>query len=291
MKKTLLLLFTTATLLASNILNYDVYDRSNRVDVMFTFDTPYQGVIKETRENSKIILRLSDLSIQTAKVKNINSHFISKLTITPLQNYTQIVAYVTPGINLQVSKTADEYGLRLRFLPHTTAPTQNNILSKTGANNLSALPTQQGLGIPTNYYIVVSLLLIAVIFMFILKRKLDKKTDTKNSLKPQKNKWFFKEKTDAHDDNLSVRFTKKIDQTTNVMMIDYGDFNYLVLNGTSSVLLDKFENNKPVSKNNFDELLQEHTNEIEQLLHIQKEQEEPFQTYKEKASSIAYNLD
>ena len=73
------------------------------------------------------------------------------------------------------------------------------------------------------------------------------------------------------------------------MMIDYGDFNYLVLNGTSSVLLDKFENNKPVSKNNFDELLQEHTNEIEQLLHIQKEQEEPFQTYKEKASSIAYD--
>lgn len=290
MRKTLILLVSATVLLASNILNYDVYNRSNRVDVMFTFNTPYQGTVQESQGNSKIILKLQDLTIQTAKKKVINSKFISKITITPMQNGTQIVADVIGSVHLQVSKTADEYGLRLRFIPVATTPSQSNILNQPNSNDLSALPTQQGLGIPTNYYIVVSLLILGVIVMFLLKRKLEKKTNSKNVPKEQKSKWFFKDKSDSEESDVTVRFTKKIDQTTNVMMVDYGDFNYLVLNGTSTVLLDKFENNKPISNNNFDELLQEHTNEIEQLLHVQKEKEEPFQTYKEKASSIAYDI-
>ncbi len=39
----LLLLLFPLLLLGSKILSYNVYERSNRVDVMLTFDTPFEG--------------------------------------------------------------------------------------------------------------------------------------------------------------------------------------------------------------------------------------------------------
>ncbi len=289
MKKIFLLPLIATILFASNILNYNIYNRTNRVDAMFTFNTPYQGAIKEIRKHSKIILKLYNLSINAPKIKLINSVLISKLIITPLPGYTQIVAYASQNTILSVSKTADNYGLRLRFTPKVVITKTENILNNKKSINFSSLQTKQNLDIPNSYYIVIALLFIAVIILLILKRKISKKNDNKKSIKSSKNNWFFKEKIDENQ-NVHVRFTKKIDQNTTVTMLDYGDFNYLILNGTSNVLLDKFENNQPITDNHFDKILQEHTQEIEQLLHSQKT-EEPFQAYKEKASSIAYNLD
>ncbi len=290
MKKIVLLLLMSVVLMASDILSYNVYNRTKRVDIMFTFDTPYQGIIKEIKKPSKIILQLYGLSVDAPAVKHINSPLVSKVTITPLDNYVQIVAFTSSNTNLQIDKTTDKYGLRLRFVPKVVIADKTNIL--THNHTSFALKTQQGLDIPTSYYIVVALLFIAAAFLFFTKRKINKGTNTQKSQPTAlKKRWFFKDQGNMKD-TVNVRFTKQIDKTTSIMMLDYGEFNYLILNGQSSVLLDKFENDKPIANSRFDELLQEHTQEIDKLLQATQTQEddEPFELYKNKASSIAYDL-
>lgn len=290
MKKIVLLFLMSVALMASDILSYNIYNRAKRVDVMFTFDTPYQGVIKEIKKPSKIILQLYNLSIDTPAVKHINSPLISKLTVTPLDNYVQIVAFVNSNTSLQIDKTTDKYGLRLRFIPKVVIADKSNMLNNH--NTPFALKTQQSLDIPTSYYIVVAILFIAAVLLFFIKRKVNKKLSTQKSRPAAlKNRWFFKDGENKKDE-VGVRFTKQLDKTTSIMMLDYGEFNYLVLNGQSTVLLDKFENDKPISNNRFDELLQEHTQEIDKLLQASQteQEEEPFELYKNKASSIAYDM-
>ena len=58
MTKLLLILFIPLLLNASKILSYNVYDRTDRVDVMITFDTPYEGKIRQNTSPSKIIIKL-----------------------------------------------------------------------------------------------------------------------------------------------------------------------------------------------------------------------------------------
>jgi len=289
-KKIVLLLLISVVLMASDILSYNVYNRTKRVDIMFTFDTPYQGIIKEIKRSSKIILQLYGLSVDAPAVKHINSPLVSKVTITPLDNYVQIVAFTGSNTNLQIDKTTDKYGLRLRFIPKVVITDKTNIL--THNHTSFALKTQQDLDIPTSYYIVVAFLFIAAALLFFTKRKINKGTSTQKSQPAAlKKRWFFKDQGNMKD-TVNVRFTKQIDKTTSIMMLDYGEFNYLILNGQSSVLLDKFENDKPIANNRFDELLQEHTQEIDKLLQATQTQEddEPFELYKNKASSIAYDL-
>jgi hypothetical protein len=104
---------------ASKILSYNIYDRTDRADVMLTFDTPYEGIIKQSVTKTKIIIKLEGASIESSRVKKVSSKFLHSITITPLKNQVHIVASVPQGTKLVASKTADAYGLRLRFTKKT----------------------------------------------------------------------------------------------------------------------------------------------------------------------------
>jgi len=64
------------SLFASKILSYNIYDRTDRADVMITFDTPYNGVIKQSRGKSKITIKLENASIESPKIKKVASRFL-----------------------------------------------------------------------------------------------------------------------------------------------------------------------------------------------------------------------
>ena len=112
MIKFLLIFLIPFALNASKILSYNVYDRTERVDVMITFDTPYDGSIKQSITNNKIIIKLENSEIESSKSKKLTSKYLQKLTITQMSGYTQIVATVPSSTKLKASKTSDAYGLR-----------------------------------------------------------------------------------------------------------------------------------------------------------------------------------
>ncbi len=302
--KFLLLLLLSISLYASQILSYNVYNRTDRVDLMITFDTPYDGVIKESHNRSKVIVKLENSTIEASKIKKISSPFLQSLTITPLNDETQIMAITTQPVKFVASKTSDGYGLRLRFVPSTFSTTQQSVTkesqsSTNESNYLSNLPTKKSNDLTLSYIIVTLILLIGIFILFYLKRKITPKKPLKTDAPQTKeSQWLFNATTTEEElinNNVSIRFQKAIDDHNSVVMLDFGEESYLVLMGNSNILLDKVHENRPTSQTEFESILQSRHEKLEEFLHGPKEQvtyneeKEPLQAYKERAASIAYN--
>jgi len=288
MTKYLLLFLLPFSLYASKILSYNIYERTDRADVMITFDTPYSGSIKKSVSKSKIVIKLGDATIESSKNKKVTSKFLHHLTISPMKNQTLIVASISPFTKLVASKTSDSYGLRLRFITKTSVKTKDKTTVNNFRTDLSALPTKKGVQISSRYYIVVGILIIGIIILLMLKKRMQlPKKEQKN-----KNSWLFKsteatqinKTTDKTDNNsVSIRFQKSINDSSSVVMLDFSNQSYLVLMGNNNILLDKFNDDKPTSQKEFESVLQDRHEELEDFLG-----KEPLQAYKERAASLIY---
>lgn len=298
MIKFLLLLVLPFSLYASKILSYNIYERTDRADVMITFDTPYTGQIKQSISKSKIIIKLKNATIESPKIKKVSSKYLHSLTITPMDKETLIVAKIAPSTKLIVSKTSDGYGLRLRFTSKTGIKTLT-ATTKTAvpANALGALPTKKQDNMSQSYYVVIAILVLGILILLYIKKKIKPMSPNKQT----QNNWLFKNtpkpsvqsNTDMQEQNVSIRFQKTIDEKNSVVMLDFGNQSYLVLMGDSSILLDKFTDNKPTSQTEFDEILQSRHEDLENFLgksQAQDEKQEPLQAYKERAANIAYEM-
>ena len=289
MTKILIVLLLPLFLNASKILSYNVYDRTDRVDVMITFDTPYEGKIKQSITPTKILIKLEDASIEATKTKTLSSKYLKSINIVPLAGYTKIVAVVPESIILKASKTSDSYGLRLRFSNNVPVTQKTEVLSSVKPEKrTSSLPTKKDTELSNNYYIVVGFLLLGIIILFVLKNKINMP-----GKKAKSNSWLFKVARDAKNgtpEGVSIRFQKNIDDHNSVVMLDFLGQSYLVLMGTNNILLDKFTDNKPVTQDDFETILQNRHQELDDFLKEGAEsiEKDPMQIYKEKAANISY---
>jgi len=284
----LLLLLLPYLLFGAKILSYNVYERSNRVDIMITFDTPYEGKLAQIKKSNKIILKLEDASIEAPKIKNINTSYLHKMMITPINAHTEIILQTAADIAMSASKTSDSYGLRLRFtkdIPVVKQEKQTNIVKTTDTvAKPSDLITKKSGEFNNAYYVVIAVLLIGIFIMLWLKKKMG------SPQAKSKQPWLFK--GSAKKEGISVRFQKPLDPKNRVVMLDYDDQSYLVVIGTSNLLLDKYNNNKPVeTQSDFERLLDENRTELDAYLQLDKSPDiEPLQSYKDKASGQIHEL-
>ncbi|MDD3475998.1 MAG: hypothetical protein PHI38_03940 [Sulfurimonas sp.] len=292
-----LLLFSIPFLLnASKILSYNIYDRTDRVDVMVTFDTPYSGTIKQNNSNSIITIKLEGASIESSKVKQLSSKYIRSITITPMDEYTQIVAEVPPSVTLQASKTSDSYGLRLRFATQETVAQGSSGQKEVSKDEFASLPTKKGDDLSQSYYIVLTILILGIGTLFYIKRRV-----TQPQTKQKQSSWLFQESSSTtqekkdvtqptNSSNITIRFQKALDSDNSVVMLDFGEQSYLVLIGKSNILLDKFTDNKPASESEFETILQNRHKELDNFLNNDEEYKDSLRIYKEKAASISYEV-
>lgn len=301
MIKYLLIFILPIALWGSKILSYNIYDRTDRVDVMITFDTPYEGVIKQRVGDSSISIKLQDASIESSKIKQLTSKYIKSITIVPMQDYTEIVAEVPPSITLQASKTSDSYGLRLRFataaIPNTN--THDTKDTQTAQQHTTSLPTKKEEDISASYYIVVIILILGIIALFYIKKRIapiQKNKETASWLfnnkdtKETSNDEAVIQSLNFNEKNVSIRFQKQLDAENSVVMLDFGDQSYLILMGKGNIILDKFSENRPNSQDDFNTILQNRHHQLEKFLNNDNRSKEPLQTYKEKAASILYEV-
>ncbi|WP_294964632.1 hypothetical protein [Sulfurimonas sp.] len=292
MIKLLLIFLLPLALNASKILSYNIYDRTDRADVIITFDTPYDGVIKQSISTSKIIIKLTDAQIESSKLKRLSSKYLHSINIIPMSGYTQIVASVSDAVTLKASKTSDAYGLRLRFSTKVPARAKKPVTQNN--NLLESLPTKKDSEMSQSYFIVISILIIGIVLLLVIK----KKAIPKNK-QTQQNSWLFKNNKNSNssnqmptpslqDDNVSIKFQKKIDNSSSVVMLDFGEKSYLILMGANNILLDKFTDNKPETQEDFESILQSRHQELDEFLSLKDETKEPLQAYKERAASISY---
>ena len=292
MKKIILLLLLSTALFGSKILSYNVYDRHDRVDIMLTFDTPYEGVLRQNQQGNLITIKLEEASIDAPINKEINSAHLQNISITPTDEQIQITAKVSDGIILQASKTSDSYGLRLRFSPPSAV---NGLSTQNNTADELALPTKSTSEFERSYYVVIGILVIGIIILFWLKHSIAKKTTALKTqpIAPWLSSFSSKKGPSSNtavpvgnleSGGVQIRFQKTLDPVHSVAMLDFGTQSYLVLLGTNTILLDKFQDNIPITQNDFETLLQSKHRELDGFFQIGHVEDEVFDAYKEKAS-------
>lgn len=295
--KTIIALFLLLSplLWGSKVLSYNIYDRNDRVDVMLTFDTPYEGVLRQNRQNDTVIIKLEGAYLEAPIIKSVNSKYLKKLSIAPQGEQIEITANTSANVTMQASKTSDSYGLRLRFM-NAAASNQTTETPPIDEATVGGLPTKSDTEFERSYYVVIAILVIGIGILFWLKQNIAKRTATMQN--EPKNPWLFAKapKTPTTPPStplpastdigggVHIRFQKTLDPSHTVAMLDYGTQSYLVLLGNNTLLLDKFQDNIPITQNDFETLLQSKHRELDGYFQLAPAQDEPFDSYKEKAS-------
>lgn len=266
---------------ASNLLTYNVYERSDRVDVMLSFDAPHEGSISQKNDATSITLTINDLGYDKMIEKSINSNIIQELTIIPEKNNTlKVVLKSDKKVSVVASKTVDGFGLRIRSSV-MQAPTQSS--SEAVSSSLPTVPSSSADLIDTRYIIVIAILLFLVFVMFWIKKRLAIQTIKPSNAAAQKGgkSWLFNPKTGTQQE-VTLLHKKQIDNQNSVVLFEYGTIKYLVMTGNSNVLLEKFQNGEVKDDTDFEKVFEENRRRLDDYLKLQ---DNKLSTYKNKASA------
>ena len=304
-----LLLFFVA-LWGSNLSTYNIYERSDRVDIMLSFDAPYSGAILQERKDGAITLFFKDLQNDQNIEKSVNSSILQELLFEPRGQNLALVIKSDAQVAVSASKTTDGFGLRIRVTPENAAnsaaatalspqETRENITEATNlsgdqnTSNLTASAQGAGLNlgaqsgdvnfmtqgmsdmIDYRYYSVLGVLALLLVMLLFVKAKLKNKQKTIKT--KRENGWFEKVKS---DESVEIIYEKPLDDTNKVVLFQHLDRRYLVLTGTSNVLLDKFSEEKMTSEQDFQSFFEENQKKLNAYI----ENRQTLDTYKDKAS-------
>lgn len=273
MKIFLALLAFLSCLNASNLLTYNVYERSDRVDIMLSFDAPHEGTIAQKNDASSITLTISDLSYDKLIEKSINSIIIQELSIIPEKNSLKVVLKSDKKISVVASKTVDGFGLRIRG-SIMQAPTQPLPTTEQASS-----PSIQGSAfdaVDTRYVIVIAVLLTLLILMFWIRKKFAGRVAKPSSGKS----WLFSPKTGVAQE-VTLLHKKTLDTQNSVVLFEYENIRYLVMTGNTNVLLEKFQNGEVKNNSDFEKVFEENRRKLDDYLKLQ---DTKLSTYKSKAS-------
>ena len=279
MKNILFFLLLISFANSANLLTHNVYERSDRVDVMLSFDSPYEGKISQKRGSNITTLTLSDLTYDRLIEKNINSDILQAITIAPNKDSINVILKSENSIVVIASKTMDGFGLRIRTKPaikalqkQATSPIQTDTKTPIIRNPSEDL-------IDGRYLSVIFLLAIMVIFMFWLKKRVIKKSQQVKT----KNSWLFKEDSkNISNGEVNVLHKKPIDNTNSVVLLEFENRKYLVMTGSSNVLLEKFSQGDIKDDGDFEKAFEDNRKKLDEYLKIQQQEEEIQDNYRSK---------
>nr|WP_315016391.1 excinuclease ABC subunit A [uncultured Campylobacter sp.] len=304
------LLLFFAALWGSNLSTYNIYERSDRVDIMLSFDAPYSGTILQERKDGAITLLFKDLQNDQSIEKSVNSNILQELLFEPRGQNLALVIKSAAEVSVSASKTTDGFGLRVRVTPQaainspaTTAislqETKENITETSNlsgdqnGSNLSASAQSPGLNLAPQsgdvnfmtqsmsdmvdyrYYSVLGVLALLLLVLLFVKTKLKNKQTMRKT--KRENGWFEKVKS---DEGVEIIYEKPLDATNKVVLFQHFDRRYLVLTGASNVLLDKFGEEKMTSEQDFQSFFEENQKKLNAYI----ENRQPLDAYKDKAS-------
>ena len=226
MKKLLLLI--PIFLFSANLINVNFFEGKNKLDILFSLDNKFKGQIKKVNNSSFIITNIkADKIIQ----KEFSKKFINSIIISPVHEGVKIDIVANKKFKTSVALTPDEFGLRFRIekiiIPLNPNQTKPEIQFATNQQKLDLF----------SYVVGMIVLLFIAIFLWFLKRKAINLPIVK--------------------ENMKVLVQKPIDSKNKVVLFEYQNRKYLMLIGTTNVLLDVFIDDISIPKNEtqFDEFL------------------------------------
>ncbi|CAD7286250.1 hypothetical protein [Campylobacter suis] len=258
---------------AANLLTYNIYERSDRVDIMLSFDAPYEGNIFQKREKNTTSLILNSLSFEQMVSKDVNSKIFEQLSIEPKQNSLILGLKSQNPIIVNASKTTDGFGLRIRVTPRSASEVQN---LPQASVSLQTAPNDTGAVVDSRYFIVLGVLFALVVFLYMFKKfitKARKNSPTKSSQNSMN--WLF----DKNTSDINIIYEKPLDKDNKLMLLSHENRRYLVIVGNSNLLLDRFGEDKIQNESDFAVFFEENKKKLGAFL---QDRQNSLNSYKDK---------
>ncbi|MFV0482022.1 MAG: hypothetical protein ACK5LP_08555 [Campylobacteraceae bacterium] len=271
MRKLLLLCFLAVALFASNILNNNIYESDDHVDMVLLLDAPYAGKVVQKKDKDGIALTFEGLNISNPIDKVINSPVIQQVLVNQ-KSVNETIVYLKSDqiFNISVSKTTDNFGLRIR------ASIKTSPLGVEDMSNDSQVEMVSQSDFGTAFYIFTSIVFTAILIFIALWIKQNFFNGNKKTFINTNTSWIFGDI--EKNPEITVMFKKYIDNENYILLFEFLDERYLVLLGQSNLLLEKFQGNESKNIKFFDE------NGDKTNMNVQLN-EEKLQSYKDKASA------
>ncbi len=257
--KRVAILLLALNLFGAMILNLSVQESKNRVDLILNFDIPFDGKIIQKREKEKIILYLPDVKILAPWQKKLNTSFVYQIEVLPAKGGSNVLIYTAKKVKIFAARSKDGFSLKIGI----KNPTPITTTTKTSFHI-------------TAYWKWIAIALATlVIFWFLLKLLFGRS-------KPAKTKTIHVQNPKTSE--FEIKFEKPLDERNKIALISFKGIDYLVLIGTTNVLLGKYKEGEIGSLEEFESAIE--SQDISQAMRPAP-QDEIFTTieeYKRKAS-------
>jgi len=235
-------------LFATQLLNYNIYDRNDRVDLMLSFDQAYEGTISQKKEQNLTLLTFDMLHFPKNELQKIKSSLVDKIQISSKNNKTFIMFENKEKVDLSTDSINNKFGLRIRILPQNTNTTNTPIIKEQTLQDKSPHKSFDY----TTYILIMLVLVLLLLALWWLKR-----TMTYKNLGTKK---------------FQIIFQRPLDKNNQFYVLDYENKRYTMIIGSSNILLEtaevkeEFEENKNDKEKNFDSFFEENKRKIQNLI-------------------------
>ncbi len=227
-------LLLTLQLFASMILNLNVKEKPQRVELLLNFDTPYQYPIVKKRAKDRIDIVLKKVKLLAKWQKKLSSPVVYQIEATPLKNATKISFYTTDNPLFFAARSKDGLSLKLTLKPANAAQKENQ---NTGIN-IDWKRVAYWMGIAAAILIVLYLLLR------LLSSNSKVRLSKRIVVQPQEQGDF------------QILFEKPLDERNKIALISHKGINYLVIIGSTNVLLGKYKEGEIETHEDFERAIE-----------------------------------
>jgi len=280
------------TLYGAVLLNENLYERAKRVDLMLSFDSPFNGTIRKSRDSKgNILIYLDDVEVDKPFYQALQNSFVDSISVMK-SNHSQALVKIVPNhtkLGLQASKTVDGFGLRLRIYPLPPTPSKNSTSqsashtpfttpkSHPGKQENAALNTLEDNEIVPGwrYWMVTAVLSLALLILWWIKKR-----------GIHQGSWLMPNGKSSIGPNIPaeaiIRYQKPLDPHNRLMLLEYGEKQYLMVVGNCNLLLDTFVEGKIEEKEDFAQLFETNRRELDTFL--QTNHPDAYEAFKANAS-------
>ncbi|WP_456403423.1 hypothetical protein [Hydrogenimonas sp.] len=283
MKRFITILLLAPALFAATLLNQNIYERDSRIDLMLSFDTPFKGTIrKSTQSDGSLDIKLSGVRILKPFRKELHNALVEAIAVTGTGETTALIK-ITPAdkpLRVDASKTIDGFGLRLRILPAAAERGRSeaaplpavNESAPPPLNTLKASDTLPG----WRYWSVLAIMLLLLLALWIVRRKKFAASGGGGWLMPKVpgNKQI--------PEGAVIRYQKPLDPQNRLLLLEFNGRQYLMVVGSSNLLLDTFSQERIEDPESFTSLFEANKKQLDRFL--KENHPDAYETFKANAS-------
>ena len=229
------------------LIDYNIYDRNDRVDLMLSFDGAYEGRISQSKNGDFTLLSFENLEAKN-DLKTLNSKLVDKIQITHKDNKTFIMFQNKKKLDFSISSVNDKFGVRIRALPAGKILSEKKVSILDDNQTLTQAKNPNLKDYDYTTYILVVLVLVLLLFAL----------------------WWLKRTKGGEGGDFRLKFQRGLDRNNRLMVLDYENKRYVLIVGASNLLLESRELLQDEctedKEKNFDSFFEENKRKIQNLI-------------------------